>query len=176
MAPLPPSSTERWKYTYQNAIAEHSLTFRLVEGSTIADADSVMSALAVYFDDVVVETTITGLEFAAIGSDIFNPVAGSDMVGSEFGVNEANPTTNSVAATFVGRSVDGRRARLSVFGWFGGVSNYRLTVAEDPDLGVLIAFLNNPSTPLITIGGLGVIYKQYFDIKSNDHWVAEARS
>lgn len=176
MAPLPPSSTDRWKYTYQNAIAEHSLTFRLATGSTVADADAVMSALAVYFDDLVAESNITGLEFAATGSDIFNPVGSSDMVGTTFGVNAANNTTNAVAATLIGRSSDGRRARLSVFGWFGAVSDYRLTVAEDPDLGVLLAFMNNASTPLISISGLTVIYKQYIDIKSNDHWVSEARS
>lgn len=175
MAPLPPSSTERWKYTYQNAVTEHSVTFRLVEGSAIADADSVMNALAVYFDDLVTESTITNLEFAAIGSDIFNPVAGSTMVGTTFGTTAANPTNNAVAATLIGRSADGRRSRLSIFGWFGAVSAYRLDVAEDPDLGVLLAFMNNPSTPLISIGGLGVVYKQYIDIKSNDHWVAEAR-
>lgn len=175
MAPLPPSNTERWKYTYSNAIAEHSFIFRLVDGSDIADADAVVSALMTFYDDLVVESTITGVEFAAEGSDIFNPRAGSTVVGDTFGTTAANLTSNAVAATLIGRSEDGRRSRLSIFGWFGAVSEYRLTVAENTDLGVLIAFLNAGTTPLISIGGIGVVYKQYIDIKANDHWVGRAR-
>lgn len=176
MAPLSPSATERWKYTYQNAIAEHTITFRLLAGSDVADADSVMQALIVYFGDLVVESSITLLETASVGSNFFNPVTGSDLVGTNFGTTPANPANNAVAATLVGRSPDSRRTRLSIFGWFGAVSDYRLTVGEDPDLGILVSFLNNPSTPIITIGGLGPVFKSYIDIKANDHWVGEARS
>lgn len=176
MPPLSPTATERWKYTYQNAIAEHTLMFRLLAGSDVADADSVMQALIVYFGDLVVESTITLLETASVGSSIFNPITGSDLVGTNFGTTPANRANNAVAGTLVGRSADGRRTRLSIFGWFGAVSDYRLTVGEDPDLGILVSFLNNPSTPIITIGGLGPVFKSYLDIKANDHWVTEARS
>jgi hypothetical protein len=150
--------------------------FRLLDGSSVADADAVMNALITYFDDLIVETAVTGVEFANTGSDIFNPMTGSTVVGTSFGSTVANPANNAVAATLIGRSSDGRRARLSMFGWFGAVSDYRVTVAEDADLAILLAFMNDDDTPLITIGGLGVIYKQYIDIKANDHWVAEARS
>jgi len=175
MAPLPVSNTDRWRYTYQNAIAEHTVMFRLLDGSGVADADNVFNAIISYFDDLVALSTVTLLEFAPSSSDIFNPIGGSDIVGTEFGVNTANPTTNSVGATFVGRSPDARRTRFTIFGWFGAVSDYRLTTGEDANLEPLIAFLNDPGTPIIGIGGLGPIFKAYIDIKANDHWVKEAR-
>lgn len=175
MAPLPPSGTERWKYTYQNAITTHSVQFRLTTPGNVSTADSIMNAIMTYYDDLVTESTIISLEVAAEGSDIFNVSGSSTVVGTTFGTTAANPTSNAVAATLIGRGNDGRRARISIFGWFGAVSNYRLTVAEDADLGILVDFLNDPELPLITISGSGAIWKPYIDIKSNDHWVGKAR-
>jgi len=175
MAPLPPSNTERWKYTYQNSVAEHSVTFRLLDGSNTSQADSIMNAVMTYFDDLVHESTITSLEFADEGSDVFNLVTDSDLVGTSFGVGASNPTSNAVGATFIGRSSDGRRSRFTIFSWFGGHSDYRVTTTEDANLGILIDFLNAVSTPNVSISGGGIVFKPYIDIKANDHWVDEAR-
>lgn len=175
MAPLPPNSTARWKYTYQNAIASHSVSFRLLDGSTTADADAIMSAMMTFFDDHVAESTVTSLEFADVGSDIFNLVGDSTLVGETFGATVANLTNNAVGATFIGRGFDGRRARMTIFGWKDAQSEYRVTTAEDTDLIPLIALLNNVATPNISISGGALVFKPYIDIKPNDHWVNDAR-
>jgi len=176
MAPLDPTSTARWKYTYQNAVSEHSITFRAVSGSTVAELDEIMQTLISWFGLHSVASTITGLDQALIGSDIFNPVAGSTLIGDSFGDTTANPSNNAVAATFIGRTTGGRRSRFSLFGWKEAVSDYRLTTAEDAGLTGVIAFLNDPDTPLLAIDGLAPVFKSYVDIKANDHWVDEARS
>lgn len=176
MAPLSPSTTARWKYIYQNAVAQHTLTLRLTNDSVTADADAIMQALMSNIGISCSESTITGLEHAPASSDIFNPVADSDLVGDSFGSGAAIKQYNATSITFVGRGSDARRARMSLFGWKADLSEFRITAAESPDVATFInATLNAIATPLLTISGTAPVWKLYADIKANDHWVDKSR-
>lgn len=175
MAPLPITSTERWKYAYSNAYASHTVILRVVSGSPTADVDDIMQGLMSNVGPGLSESIVTGVEKAALGSSIFNPVGDSVLVGDNFGSTVANGYTNAIGVTFVGRSLDGRRSRITMFGWRLDASVFRLTVAEDPGIANMVNLLNAVATPLLTIGGLAPVWKAYADVKSNDHWVRQAR-
>lgn len=175
MAALPPESTDRWKYTYENAVAVHSITFRTLTGTALAAVDTILNTLVGNLGAGCSLSTITNLEFAGVGDTIFDPVAGSSMVDTTFGSGTAIKEFNATAATFVGRATGGRRSRISLFGWKSDVSEFRLTSAESSDVATVLVMLNNPATPLIAINGNPVTWHQYVDIKANDHWVDLSR-
>lgn len=175
MAPLPESSTERWRYTYQNALNVHTLMFRIVSGTPTADVDAIMQALMSSVGIAMIASTITSLDKALLGSDIFNPVGDGVLVGDSFGSGVGTLLQDATAVGFVGRGDDGRRARFFLYGASFEDANFRLTTAESPAVVTMLVTLNDPDTPLLTIGGSAPIWKAYANIKANDHWVKRAR-
>lgn len=175
MAPLPESSTERVKYIYQNAINQHSVTWRVVSGTPTADVDDLMQAMLTNIGIGCLASTITGVERALIGSNIFNPVADSSLLGDAFGSEVGNQIADAQFISFVGRGSDGRRARLYLYGWKVADFNFRLLPSENPNVGTFVAALNTVSAPLLTIGGTAPIWHNYANVKTSDHWVKVAR-
>lgn len=176
MAPLPESSTERYKYTYVNAVNEHSLILRVVSGTPVADVDTIMQDILTNVGIGCMASQITSLEMAPLGSNIFNPVSGSVLVGDSFGSGPGNAFNDATAISFTGRGSDGRRSRIFLFGWVTNDPNFRITPAENPNIGTLVTALNDPDVPLLTIGGTAPIFHAYANVKANDHWVKRARS
>lgn len=175
MAPLPQSNTERVKYTYQNSVAEHSIIFRVVTGTPIADVDEVMQLLLTHLGVNCMASTITAVERALLGSNIFNPAVGSTLLGDSFGSGAGSPTQNAESVGIVGRGSDGRRSRLFLFGYGAADNNFRITAAENVNVTTLINALNDPDVPLLTISGTAPTFNNYWNVNFNDHWVKEAR-
>lgn len=175
MAPLPENGTARWKYTYQNGLHQHSITFRAVQTSTTAEIDAIFQGIITSLGPAFVSTQVTSLEKALLGSDVFLPVAGSTVVGTSFGSGATIGQQDALSIGFVGRGDDGRRARLFLFGWNGAVSNFRLTPAENSSVGDVVAQLNTVAIPLLTISGSAPVWNAYANIQYNDHWVKKSR-
>jgi hypothetical protein len=176
MAPLPESSTERVKYTYQNSINSHSITFRVVSGTPISDVDDIMQALMTNIGIGCIESTITAVEKAVLGSNIFNPVSGSVLLGDSFGSGSGNVNSDARSIGFVGRGSDGRRSRLFLFGYGSDDPNFRILPSENPNVGTMVSVLNDVAVPLLTIGGTAPLFHNYANVKPNDHWVKKGRS
>lgn len=174
MASLPVNSTARWFFDYANAIATHTLMIRGTTGATDALIEDDLATLLGDIGGGFSTSTITGARKAAAGSDFAFPYA-SGAVGDSFGGLGATAENNAVGLTFVGRSPDGRRARFTLFGWAAPLSAYRLTTAEDGNILAAVNHLNAFGTSFASIGGLTAIWNGYADLKSNDHWVKEAR-
>jgi hypothetical protein len=62
-----------------------------------------------------------------------------------------------------------------VFGYNNPISEYRLTAGEDGNVGIAVALLNAAETTFLAIDGQPAIWKNYLDIKANDHWVGKSR-
>jgi hypothetical protein len=176
MPALPESSTERVKYTYQNSINSHSITWRVVAGTPIADVDALMSDLMANIGINCIASTITAVERALIGSNIFNPEPGSSLLGDSFGSGAGNVNSDARAIGFVGRGSDGRRSRLFLFGYGVDDPNFRILPSENPNVGTMVNVLNTVSVPLLTIGGTAPVFHNYANVKPNDHWVKKGRS
>jgi hypothetical protein len=175
MAPLPPSSTDRFKYTYENAIAAHSVIIRVTDDAPTSVADAIASVLFNTIGAGCSASTVTAVETAGVGVDIFDPVSDSDLLGLDFGSGTAIKEYNATAITFVGRAPGGRRTRMSLFGFKGDLSEFRLTVAESSDVGTMVDALNDAENGLVAINGEKPVWKAYADIKANDHWVDKSR-
>jgi hypothetical protein len=175
MAALPESSTERYRYTYQNSHNVHTIMFRTVSGTPTADVDAVMQALMSNIGVTCIASTVLALDKAAIGSDIFNPVGDSVLVGDSFGSGAGTLAQDATFLGFVGRGDDGRRARFYLYGIGFDEPNFRLTAAESTGVATMLVTLNDPDVPLLTIGGSAPIWKGYANWKASDHWVKRAR-
>jgi len=175
MAPLDPSNTERVKYTYQNSVNEHSIVFRVVTGTPTAQVDTVFQTILSNVGIGCMASTITGVDRALIGSNVYNPVGDSTLLGDSFGSGAGNPLQDAESIGFVGRGSDGRRSRLFLFGFGSADTNFRILPSENPNVGNVVSLLNDPDTPLLTISGTAPVFNEYANINFNDHWVKDAR-
>lgn len=174
MAPLDPNNTARYKYEYENAQNKHSLVIRAGAGATDSSMDADLATLMGHIGAGFSASTFTGASKAAAGSDLFFPFA-SGAVGDTFGSGAAIKQYDATSMTFVGRTPGGRRTRVSIFGFKGDLSEFRLTSAESSDVASAIDDLNSFGFSFIGIDGLTALWNEYADIKANDHWVKKSR-
>jgi len=176
MAPLSPSNTKRFYYTYANSVNPHTFVLRVPDGATTADADALVAQLLSAIGGQFSASLITSVEVSAKDSDFRFPIA-SARLGDTFGTGSASVESDAIAIGFVGRSTAGRRMRLFLFGWIGGLgANYRISSTEMASVGSAITALgSNPLVPL-AIDGFPGTWKSYANVKPNDHWVKAGRS
>lgn len=174
MAPISPDNTRRVYYTYSNAVHEHTVVIRTAELTGIAGADALMEAVLLEITGFFPATSITKVEESAIGSNIRFPVV-SDRLGDSWGSGAANADVDAQSLTFVGKSSGGVLTRMSFFGYFGTISAYRLTGAENANIADAVIALNASPVAGIAVDGLTVLWADYANIKPNDYWVRRAR-
>lgn len=176
MAPLNPNNTARVKVTYQNAIAEHTFVVRVDDVSSVTALEGQLSIILADLSDLFDFSEVTGVQFAAEGSDLFFPHPPGLLGGFTWGSGPATQESNAVALTFVGRSLTGRRARFSIFGYAGAISDYRLTSAENADIASTVTALGASPTRFLAIDGNLPTWNGYGNIRAFDHWVEQART
>lgn len=176
MAPLPENNTPRLKVTYQNAIADHDVVFRMVANT---DVDALEAAIDNLLDAAGPEmhfAEVTNVQFAADGSDLFFPRSSSPLLGKTFGSGAATVETNARFWQFGGRSTGGRRTKAYLYGYKGLVSDWRLSSSEDTDVAAVVAILNADAAIFTAIDGLATTWYPYANINYSDHWVKETRA
>lgn len=174
MAPLPASNTARFKVSYTNQLNQHAAVVRSTPVSPATfgtQFDALMTALV----GIIPTTVIDVVEFAASGSDIFNPVV-TGIEGNSYG---AGPTSERFAAhflSFIGRTSGGRRVRLFIFGIDALVANdYRYVSGEIPQVDAAIAVIAGATGSFLGIDGLIPSWKSYANTGVNTHWQKELR-
>jgi len=173
MAPLPPNSTPRFRFTYAQGSFEHS--FQIRSEDSPATVGNVVDQFLTAFGTGVYATTLIGAEFAADNSDIFNPVV-TGFEGNTYGTGAAPTQEVPWAFTFVGRTPGGRRCRLALFGAKSLFTNYRATPAEAAFIADALDVLTSNTGIIMGIDANDVIWKPYANIQVNDHWLKEVRS
>lgn len=176
MPALDPNTTARVKIIYQNAVAEHVALIRVFEPASVPNATDAFEAMTTALTALFGFSEVTGVQFAAEGSDIFTDVPASTLLGHTWGSGAVTTENNAVALNFVGRSSTGRRVRFALFGYNGTTSNYRLTGAEEADVADAVAILEADADLFRAIDGTNPVWKPYANIKAFDHWVGQARS
>ena len=172
MTPLPPNSTARFRAHY--TVLGHQHTMQLRSHASPAVVGGIYHDLFGAFDATVANITFDTMDFAAEGSDIFNPVS-SGHDGTTYTGGTAVPENAAWQYTFLGRTSGGKRVRLSMFGALFLTTDYRISASESSPIdtcrGVLIAAGSN----IIAIDGLTPVWKTYVDAGVNDHWVKRLR-
>lgn len=174
MAAIADTFSDSFFIDYTNSVASHTMLVRTELGGTLADLDTDVKAFVDALGTSVAGSLITAVRKRNAGTHISFPVA-STLVGYSFGAGSVNPEQNAVALTFVGRTVEGVRARLSVFGYKGDLSAYRLTSGEFSGIGTAVAVLNGSETVFVAKDGLQARWAPYADVKANDYWVRRTR-
>jgi len=176
MAPLEPWNTPRVFYHYANSVGSHTLTVRLEDpDGVLADADTLVDAVLTDLSPALYATQILSVEQSASGSNLRFPAA-SSIVGNSYGSGSATVEGDATPLNFVGKSTGGRLVRFGVFGYAGSFSQFRLTSGENGAIAAAVAELNAAEGAGAAIDGLHAIWKEYANVKPNDHWVKEARN
>lgn len=175
MAPLPPSNTARYKVFYEVISQKHTFELRVNPAFSPSDMGTFIDAMFDALDSSLYLGSVTEVQFAAEGSDIFNPVV-TGQEGRTFG--SAGGSSNEVPKflNWVGRSAGGRRVRLAVFGYQGGPSTWRVTTGEDAHVATVQALLNGTENAGLAIDGLKAIWKPYANFGYNAHWQRAVRA
>jgi len=176
MAPLPESNTARWFLDYTDGVNAHSMMFRTVSPASMATLKSQVDNFLTELDTVLYLITIIGMRVALVGSNVTNatPWTGAATYGTG-----AMPVANAPRELrFIGRSADGRRNSISVYGFDGATPDtYQITSASNPVIEAAILTLSNAAALGIgaTISGQAPIWKAYASFNFNSYWEAEAR-
>lgn len=176
MAPLNPNNTARVKVEYQNAIAAHSFIIRVSDVSFVTALEGQLSIILARLTGLYDFSEITGVQFAAQGSDLFFPHPPGLLGGFTWGSGPATVETNATALTFTGRSLTGRRVRFAIFGYSDPLTQFRLTSAEDARIADTVTDLGASPTRFLAIDGNLPTWNPYANVRAYDHWIDEARS
>ena len=145
MAPLPSNNTAVWFLDYSCCGENHTMQARAGDAVDAAEASTAFDTFLTAIADEIFEMTITRLRSRAALSTVTLPATwgGASSYGSGAGVH----ADSAQMGDFVGRSFEGRRVRMCVFGWkttLGG-EDFRANVAEDSIIGDAVDILNGTS-------------------------------
>jgi len=170
MAPLPPDGTARVWIDYHTCGEDHTALIRFKAPATdveVADAfNAFVGAVGAFF----ALSTFIGARVAALGSNVSNPAAGSWPVSWGSGAGDHAMTAHYL--DFVGRSFDGRRARIALFGCLVTQQgdDYRATSAESSVITDGVAVLNGTPNIFLSINEFQPVWYPYADMGVNAYW------
>lgn len=174
MAPLPPSNTDRYKLIYSTAPFEHSITMRVQPTVTAAQASTFYDGFLAQLIPLLGVITIVRLEKANINSDVFNAVtwSGAATYGSGVPANIQEPAFIS----FVGKSLQGRRVRVTVFGITGVTQqDYRFQAGENAAADAARAVLATGTDRWLAVDGIKPVWNGYANLGFNAHYQRKLR-
>src|SRR6185369_7094477 len=167
MTALSPDNTPRYRVHY--TVNSHDHTFQLRSHESPFTIGVFINAFVAAIDWACYASVINQVEFAAAGSNVFNPVttwAESTTWGTGTGVGLAVPEY----VDFIGRTSGGRRVRLAVFGLGFGDNQYRFDPGDNADIDAGIAELVSMGSSLRGIDDLTPVWKNYANMGFNAYW------
>jgi len=176
MAPLPVDSTGRYKVFYTNTGHQHTQQWRHSGAPNHTAFETFLTGIWTAMTGQLFPTTIDDVQYAAVGSNIFNSIVMSGFVGSSYGSGTPDNIASTQFVDFVGRSTDGRRVRVQFFGNDTNDESFRFNAGENGNIDATIAALQGNTVSLATIGGLAPVWKGYADVGFNAYWQRNARS
>jgi hypothetical protein len=171
MAPLPSNTTGVFYLDYHVEGEDHTLQIRFGEASSALEAASVADAFLAAVEDNLFLLTVLGARVRDAGGSVSYPV---DWDGANtYGAGTTGHYASGIYMDFVGRSIDGRRCRISVFGAQNPVDStgkdYRFTTDTAWVSGGLAALESLANCP-VSISGEPVNWQQYANVGINAYW------
>lgn len=176
LAPLPPDNTKRYFINYAADTYRHSIQCRVA--SSVSDADAVgelSDFVGILSASAYSSTTWDGLDVAALGSNVRNPVSGwTPITGSQGG--DAADLLRPFFFTAVGRATSGRKTKFEMFGMsFTTNAVWRITTADDAAVVDVVDWLVDHPLYFVAIDGTSPVWSYYLNFNYADHWVDVAR-
>jgi hypothetical protein len=170
MAPLPPDSTARVKVFYHVAGQNHSVQIRYNEPNTLADVASAFGSFIDEISPACFLTNVLDVQFAVSGSNVFNPTTETFPEG--WGGSDTTGDKSADYHNFIGRSADGRRTRIGLFGATATVAGgkFRVLAGESEAYAAAIGVLNDAEGVFLSINGFQPVWKEYANLGNNAYW------
>jgi hypothetical protein len=188
MPAFAPNFTARVKVRYHAALANHTQVWRCSQlGVAFIEADACIAAIQGLYDlltpSMFDDWSVLDVSVAEFNSDVFLPHGTITAIGT-VPVAGVDPKVKADAISFVGRTLGGQPAKIAQFGYAinatvgDDAGDYRITVAEDPQIDGAIALLNSFTVSGAIRGsdGLGIVWKAYANTKPYDYWVKRVRN
>lgn len=172
MAPLPSNNTAVVYLDYNTCGEDHTLQMRHDGTASNDDTMAVMDAFLLALSPGLNLVTIIGARARDAGGAVTYPLTwpGDPTYGS--GAGPHYESANFL--DFIGRSIGGRRCRVSVFGWSvqadAGGEDYRLSASESTAVAAALAVLEAGSGTPVSIDGDPVNWHQYANMGVNAYW------
>lgn len=170
ITPLPPSNTKRFWVVYTYGPHLHKMQVRTTndfpDASALANLQFDLNLIA---SEMRNEWAAVGLEVAAAGSDVRNPVAGWTTISGTGGITtQAQHFIRTVSIR--GRSASGRKVKYLLFGsTLGETDDFEIT----PGVGgfsTLIASMESRASMYLAIDGSKPVLRSNLLEDYNDHW------
>ena len=179
MADYLATNTPRLRMTQSGPRGTHKMGFRVVPGTTAADAlaaaTPIIEAMLLY---MLGGSAWTAAEFAPEGSDVFLPVDFTPIAASTGDRPATNQTPYGVYMNFIARSAGGSRCAWYLFNVPVEVisANNRSTLGEYGVISAVISAFQANSLPLCGIDQTAFTMKQYANTGINDKVARKSRS
>lgn len=175
MPALPPNNTAVWRISYSNVYGQHQFDVRdadPAQGDTLGLVADFLTALG----DRVIASTVTGVTLQEAGAQVSMPQQ-TTLDGMTFGANNGTPEDDASFVSFTGRSIGGRRTRITIFGFANDQygNNFRFTPGEDGAPAAALAVLQNAAGGFIAIDGQPVVWNNYVNAGVNAYWQRRKR-
>lgn len=176
MAPLPPESTARFYLDYSDGTNNHTLVNRVGAGVNASDVAGTLNEILLALSPSLYLLTVLGLRVSSDGSNITNPVSWGGS--ATFGSGEMPVANAPRELRFQGRSPDGRKVSVSIYGYKGTTPDtYRILSGDNDDVDATVLEFQEASagSQFLTISTQVPVWKTYASFNFNSYWEREAR-
>lgn len=171
MTPLPADSTARVKIKYTTCGTEHTVQVRFVAPHTVAEVITAFSNFVHDRESLFYLSSVIDVQVAEVLSNVFNSYGGDWPTA--WGSGAGSVAAAGQFLDFIGRSTDGRRARLALFGAKVVLDSdglYRLLSADDTNIADMVNILATATGLFLSINGFQPVWKPYADSGLNAYW------
>lgn len=170
MAPLAPNLTDRWFLDYNTCGHDHTLLMRTETSIDEVAASAKLADLLGSVPSLFFQITILQLRFSEAGSTISLPRTWGGV--ATYGGSAGVAYQSAQYLNFIGRALDGVRARVAIFGCtFSEQGNdFRVTPVEQPEVGDAIDVLNADPDYFEAASGSQVVWYAYANSGQNAYW------
>lgn len=174
LTPLPPDNTLRYKVNYTFAGHNHDFQVRGDGSSTDGGLGTIVDNFLTDLDPVLYPIVITTVEKAIAGSNVFNVVT-SGIESNTYGSGSPSGLLAPQFIGFQGRSVGGRKCRLSVYGIKPEENDYRFNPGDNADVDAAIVTLQSAAHYFLSIDGIHPTWYAYANTGFNAYWQRNLR-
>lgn len=148
---------------------------RTADGMTPAAVSDFFRVFLQIHDGMLLQTAVLGLEYSLKGSNVRLPATYSGL-SSFGGGSQDNNDRRARFISYTGRSADGHKVRLFLFGPSDiSQGDYRVSAPESAIIAAAVTNLNAATDHFLTISSMQASWHAYANVGFHDHWIKEYR-
>lgn len=184
MADFAPNFTPRIRTGYSVQGTPHHFDIRAPRGTLAGDIPDYVAKIEAFLDALqglrFTDWVVTSCQYALTDSDLFLPIEPPAPAAGTANTAGRLATTRDFQVRFQGRSFNGARWSLSLFGLnltsaAASVQDWRVTNAESADISLASGVITETPPTWRAIDGAELVIYPYVSCKYNDHWVNATR-